>query len=217
MVFQLIGKHWNETGKAIPSWPADELSDIVDNAFTYGKNPPGAMAGQAQFEKVEGTVSDRPNAWLVHCIKDAKEKPLPVLANAMAALRSAPSVAECFARDEMLNAPLLMAPLPGGGNYHEIRPVTDVDVGILQEWLQKNGIERIGKDTVHQAVDMRAEERAFHPVRDYLQGLSWDRKPRLEGWLADYLGAERTPYAARHRADVHGHDGGPHLRAGLQS
>jgi predicted P-loop ATPase len=76
------------------------------------------------------------------------------------------------------------------------RPVTDVDVGKLQEWLQVAGLEKLGKDTTHQAVDIRASECAFHPVRDYLAGLHWDGKSRLASWLADYLGAERTPYSA---------------------
>jgi hypothetical protein len=34
----------------------------------------------------------------------------------------------------------------------------------------------------------------FHPVRDYLDALSWDGKPRLDGWLVTYFGAEDQPY-----------------------
>jgi predicted P-loop ATPase len=39
-----------------------------------------------------------------------------------------------------------------------------------------------------------AEERAFHPVRDYLKALKYDGVPRLDTWLATYLGTEATPY-----------------------
>lgn len=35
-------------------------------------------------------------------------------------------------------------------------------------------------------------EHGFDPVQDYLDGLTWDRKPRLGRWLVDYLGAEDT-------------------------
>lgn len=40
----------------------------------------------------------------------------------------------------------------------------------------------------------RARKNAFHPVRDYLNGLKWDGTPRLDGWLAAYAGAKDTPY-----------------------
>ena len=43
-------------------------------------------------------------------------------------------------------------------------------------------------------MELRAHERAFHPVRDYLDGLTWDARPRLETWLSTYLGAEQTLY-----------------------
>jgi predicted P-loop ATPase len=49
---------------------------------------------------------------------------------------------------------------------------------------------------VHQAVDLRAQERAFHPVRDYLNALQWDGRPRLDTWLSYYLGAVHNEYHA---------------------
>ena len=37
-------------------------------------------------------------------------------------------------------------------------------------------------------------ERLYHPVKEYLGGLSWDGVERLDTLLIDYLGAEDTPY-----------------------
>jgi predicted P-loop ATPase len=40
-----------------------------------------------------------------------------------------------------------------------------------------------------------ADDRAFHPIREYLDGLPpWDRIPRMDTLLIDYLGAEDSPY-----------------------
>ena len=62
------------------------------------------------------------------------------------------------------------------------RPVQDVDITAIQEWFQLNGLPLIGQETVHKAVDLRAHEHSFHPVRDYLDSLQWDSKPRVETW-----------------------------------
>jgi hypothetical protein len=37
-----------------------------------------------------------------------------------------------------------------------------------------------------------AHEQKYHPVKDYLGGLVWDGKPRINSWLADYCGAENN-------------------------
>lgn len=37
-----------------------------------------------------------------------------------------------------------------------------------------------------------AHAQTYHPVIDYLEGLEWDGVPRLDTWLADFAGAERT-------------------------
>ena len=74
------------------------------------------------------------------------------------------------------------------------RPLTDVDVGILQEQLQRAGLKRIAHDTVHQAVEVRAHEYRFHPVKDYLEGLSWDEVPRLSSLFPRYFGTEDSAY-----------------------
>jgi hypothetical protein len=126
----------------------------------------------------------------------------PNLANLMVALRAATELADAFTFDEMLRTPVLAKRLPRVPNAGPAsadplpRPVRDTDVSQLQEWLQRAGLPKIGKDMTHQAVELRAQERAFHPVRDYLDGLTWDKTPRLENWLAQYLGASPTVYAS---------------------
>ena len=131
--------------------------------------------------------------WLQNCIKTEKGKPIANLANALLALRNDLDFAGMFAYDEMLGAPLLLQPLETAPDF-EPRPVTDVDVGLLQEWLQKLALPKLSKDCAHQAVDIIAHENAFHPVRDYLNAVAWDGKARLKTWLIDYLGAEHNAY-----------------------
>lgn len=51
--FDLMGEHWNETGKAEPPWDAQELQTIIGNAYAYATGAPGAMSGIAEFDAVE--------------------------------------------------------------------------------------------------------------------------------------------------------------------
>jgi predicted P-loop ATPase len=133
--------------------------------------------------------------WRASCILDDKGRIVANLANAMIALRADPAVDDTLAFDEMEQAARLMKRLPvaPGGKHAGTDPVPrfarDEDVSQLQEWLQHQGLPRLGKDTVHQAVDQRARECSFHPVREWLDNLAWDGTKRLAGWLQTYLGA----------------------------
>jgi predicted P-loop ATPase len=135
--------------------------------------------------------------WVRNCLRGEYGRPIPNLANAMLALRSDPAFKDMFAYDEMLRAAMLMRAIDEPAGAFKPRALTDVDVGKLQEMLQKLALVRLPKDIAHQAVDIVAHERRFHPVRDYLDGLVWDGTSRVRGWLADYLGAEATVYTER--------------------
>ena len=130
--------------------------------------------------------------WLDECIKGETGRPLAVLANVLIGLRSVMPVA--FAYDEMQCVPMLMHPLEIDSSFTP-HPVSDVDVGVVQEKLQHLGLKRIAKDVVHQAVDIRAYECRFHPVRDYLNALEWDRTKRIANLFQTYFGSDKTEYA----------------------
>ena len=40
-----------------------------------------------------------------------------------------------------------------------------------------------------------AREHSFHPIRDYLDSLKWDKIPRIADWLTLYLGVDPSDYA----------------------
>jgi len=154
------------------------------------------------WEKAAAKTKRLQAGWIAKAQGDRQGEPRPNLYNVMLALRAEACISELFSYDEMLRAPILSRPVPGEAIYGESerfqpRPVRDADVTALQELLQASGLEKVGKDTVHQAVDLRAHERAFHPIRIYLEALEWDGASRLTNWLNTYLGAEDTEYHSR--------------------
>lgn len=151
----------------------------------------------------EATATKLPVDWPEDLQRNDTGAPLNNLANAMTVSRGAAKLQDCLGYDAMLRAPVLLRCLPGGNKNDLPRPVRDGDVSLLQEWLQRNDLRGIGKDVMHQAVDYRAEECSFHPVRDYLNSLRWDGHrnaaglARLDIWLSHFLGVEDTSYARK--------------------
>jgi predicted P-loop ATPase len=133
-------------------------------------------------------------SWWNDLLKTASGSPIPNLANALTILRQDAVFAGIFGFDQMQGAAMLLRPLSDDSNFRP-RALTDVDVGLTQELMQILALARLSKDVIHQAVDIVAAENGFHPVRDHLNALQWDGQPRVETWVCDYLGAERTAYA----------------------
>ena len=65
------------------------------------------------------------------------------------------------------------------------------DKGLL--WYMSKTYKVTGKQTILDAHDLAIQQSGHHPVRDYLNGLTWDRTPRLDTMLIDYLNADDTP------------------------
>jgi predicted P-loop ATPase len=154
-----------------------------------------AVERQAR-EKAAKKARDGNAAWHKKAIKGNSGAPLPVLANASLALSMDPAIRDCFAFDQMECAPKLMAALPGQTDFADPCSITDIHATMLQRYLQEAGLARIGKDIVHQAIDLRANERAYHPILDWLETLVWDGKPRVNQWTCTYLGTDLTDYTS---------------------
>jgi predicted P-loop ATPase len=153
--------------------------------------PAKSKASRVPAAQGASLVAERP-AWHHECIPDGNGKILPILANAVIAIKGESRLANALAFDEMMRTTMFVNPFAGGVAPC---PLTDADVVKIQQYVQHAGIQRIGKDAVGDAVRLCANERSFHPVREYLNALRWNGVPRLDSWLATYLGAEATPYA----------------------
>lgn len=73
---------------------------------------------------------------------------------------------------------------------------TDADAVRTSAWFASAAGFAPSVQSVASAVIAAAERHLVHPVRDWLDGLAWDRVPRLDRFLSVYLGAEATPYTA---------------------
>jgi hypothetical protein len=140
--------------------------DITDITTRHGPEAARAFMDSARPFKARGNSN-----WLSACILNDKKKPMANLANVLIALRA--EMPDSFAFDEMSCTVMLMEPVERNAGFKP-RPLGDIDVGAVQERLQHLGLPHIGKEVMHQAVDICAHEHRFHPVKNYLAGLAWD-------------------------------------------
>ena len=95
--------------------------------------------------------------------------------------------------NEMEHNICLLGSLPWREKSDHSHQWTDADDAALRYYLERTyGLT--GKDRIFDAVNIVATKNSFHPVRDFLDGCTWDGVPRIETLLVDYLGADDTPY-----------------------
>jgi hypothetical protein len=66
---------------------------------------------------------------------------------------------------------------------------------LATEWIQREVGIFAGQELVGAAIQTVAQKRPFHPVREYLNALKWDREPRIDTWLSRYLGVAENTYS----------------------
>lgn len=71
--------------------------------------------------------------------------------------------------------------------------LTDTDVYQIQWYLEKNyGLKH--DRNINKAMNMVANENKYHPIREYLEHLTWDGQSRISSLLPKYLGADENTY-----------------------
>ena len=107
-----------------------------------------------------------------------------------------PDLAGIFAFDAFKMRVVLMRRPPwdpDGGSWRE-RALQDRDYSEAVMWLEGNDMTpKVA--TIAPVIQTVAEHARFDRLTDYLEGLAWDRRPRLHNWLTYYMGIEDTPYA----------------------
>lgn len=130
--------------------------------------------------------------WLKRLQEGDRGKPIPNVANVATALEHAPELRGIIRLDEFAGK-LMVSARPPWDKRFEPRAWRDADDTELLVWLQENGLQLRGVQTVADAVRMIAKRHSYDPLQDYLNGLEWDGHARLSIWLHLYLNAPDTP------------------------
>lgn len=140
----------------------------------------------------EPITIENDDSWLQKLELSNKGKVLATRHNILLILENDPRLKGRIALNEFTGRPAVRDDLPwrkvdGRPNWH------DRDDEALRHYLERlYEINAPGKTT--DAFGVLLERNRFHPVRDYLNSLVWDGKPRIDSLLIDYLGAEDSEF-----------------------
>ena len=166
---------------------ADQLQKLVENASPMQPETPNATAARAVSVEEPALCAN----WSSKLLINEFGEPRALLANVITALRHAPEWDGVLCRDEFALRTVARKPAPWG----EIRTWGEREDGLTTDWLQHQGI-RVSKEVAGQGIEIVAGDHTFHPVREYLDLLTWDGIPRLHEWLHRHLGVDNSPYSS---------------------
>lgn len=166
--------------QALPRGAADDAESAGDGG--QGAKPPRDPLAEA------GESEDPFEQYLEFLCEEAKCKRWELGINRkliITALRKAPALSNCLGFSELTNAPTTIEPWPW---RDKPGPISDSDDLRLGDWLCSTyKIKAASRAALAEAIDTVADARRFHPIREWLQGLQWDKRPRLHKWLMHVL------------------------------
>ena len=105
----------------------------------------------------------------------------------IAALESAPELQGVVAYDELRNTVVCRRAFPWP--YSKPGEIRGADALLLGKWLTDTwGLPSISKASLDEGIQTVAHSQRYHPVREWLGGIVWDKKPRIDRWLMHALG-----------------------------
>lgn len=133
-------------------------------------------------------------------LEGTKKEIYAIMTNATLILANDPPLAGMLGYDGFRGQFLLMRPVPTNAEFGEPalpgpypRIWEGQDVSMLLAYFQRLWGHKWRREVVETAMVSAACLNQFHPVKDYLAGLKWDGKPRIDTWLPAVFDCDNTP------------------------
>lgn len=177
---------------------AEADADFADMGELAGRDKPGVAQAGTPEQTAAGTHAPAQeqttdDTWLAELGVNRKTGEADsTITNAALILRNDPRLRGAFAINQFSMRPVVRRDLPWrrakDGDLWEDADDANLLLYMEQTW------RLVGENKIRNAWTVVANENAYHPVREYLDGLCWDGTERLDTLLVRYMGAEDTPY-----------------------
>ena len=143
------------------------------------------------------TVTDQPAPWQVALRHNDKGQLTRDIGNLVVLLTNLEEWSGTLEYDEFADAAYWarpVPPMPGLAAPQPGDPLADHHYAYVHHWFAKYRGVAFSKDSVRDAMVAASRHRTRHPLRDYLEALTWDGTRRIPTWLSRYLGTDDTDY-----------------------
>lgn len=122
--------------------------------------------------------------------------PRPVIFNILEVLTTDTRWSGIFGYDQLAGDATILQRPPYSTSTTDWQPrtVEDCDETETSNWLQREYDLCAPTALVGEGIQSIARRNPYHPICDYLAGLTWDKRPRLDTWLMKYCHAKDTVY-----------------------
>jgi predicted P-loop ATPase len=171
-----------------PSYAAMQEFAAKDKAVKLLMARERAQAAADDFDGLDDAElpEDYNDEWKAELEYTKSGKLLCNTANIILILENDPALAGHMVHDLFTGMDSAKDGLPWNKNANQW---TDTDDANLRVWLEKH-YDITGKEKIADALTAVLTRHSYHPIRDYLNGLTWDGVPRLDRIIIDYMGAE---------------------------
>lgn len=171
-----------------PSYAAMQEFAAKDKAVKLLMARERAQAAADDFDGLDDAElpEDYNDEWKTDLEYTRSGKLLCNIANIILILENDPALAGHIVHDLFTGMDSAKDGLPWNKNANQW---TDTDDANLRVWLEKH-YDITGKEKIADALTAVLTRHSYHPIRDYLSGLTWDGVPRLDRIIIDYMGAE---------------------------
>lgn len=171
-----------------PSYAAMQEFAAKDKAVKLLMARERAQAAADDFDGLDDAElpEDYNDEWKAELEYTKSGKLLCNIANIILILENDPALAGHIVHDLFTGMDSAKDGLPWNKNANQW---TDTDDANLRVWLEKH-YDITGKEKIADALTAVLTHHSYHPIRDYLNGLTWDGVPRLDRIIIDYMGAE---------------------------
>ena len=179
--------------------PADETSvtklpsykDMIDFVNEDGAAP--ILLDKERMADMEfEDITDDDEDFLSKLKRDKNGTPESDVFNCLVVLKQDLTLKGKIRLDEFAHRLVVIDDLPWRGK-DETPYWTDTDDACLRNYFATKYLIK-GKGIIDDALQEVTQDNKFHPVREYLRGLTWDGECRLDTLFIDYIGAEDTEY-----------------------